>query len=129
MSFFSHTKICFSCQEKLPLYEFHKDRTTSDGYASSCKVCRNAKRKKVETVPYNIKVTKSGKVTATKVKITREPDYQAVQDTLTALSRHLGSHFSLSVSQDGSCRLQVHGNPAKCFRAKSVTELLELVFA
>lgn len=34
-------KICKSCDEALPLSEFHKDARCADGYRAQCKPCRN----------------------------------------------------------------------------------------
>lgn len=39
------TKICSSCEEPLPLSEFHRDRTHKDGYKSNCKSCRSGRPK------------------------------------------------------------------------------------
>lgn len=38
-------KICCSCQEAKDFSEFHKNRTTQDGYATECKLCRSTLRK------------------------------------------------------------------------------------
>lgn len=37
------TKFCSSCEEELPLTDFHRDKTHSDGYKSNCKNCRSGK--------------------------------------------------------------------------------------
>jgi len=38
-------KYCSGCDETLPLTDFHRDRTHSDGYKSHCKSCRSGKKK------------------------------------------------------------------------------------
>ena len=38
-------KTCYKCKEEKPFSEFHKDRTTKDGYQNQCKVCRKVYNK------------------------------------------------------------------------------------
>lgn len=40
------TKVCHKEGVEKPLEEFHKDRSTKDGYAASCAECRNRVRRK-----------------------------------------------------------------------------------
>ena len=58
-------KICTKCNRLLPLSNFRKDRTKSDGYYSSCKICtskrdhnayiKNPKKKYEKVLEYQIK--------------------------------------------------------------------------
>ena len=58
-------KICTKCNSLLPLSDFRKDRTKSDGYYSSCKICtskrdhdayiKNPKKKYEKVLEYQIK--------------------------------------------------------------------------
>lgn len=41
-------RVCYRCQEKKPVNEFHKDSKGPGGYASSCKLCRNSRRNEQE---------------------------------------------------------------------------------
>ena len=39
------TQICNNCNENLPLYSFHKDKTHKSGYRESCKIYQNNRNK------------------------------------------------------------------------------------
>ena len=38
-------QICNICNENLPLFSFHKDKTHKSSYKESCKICRNNRKK------------------------------------------------------------------------------------
>lgn len=37
------TKVCSKCKQTKPLSDFHRDKTTPDGYYGQCKLCKNAR--------------------------------------------------------------------------------------
>ncbi len=39
------TRTCSECEQRLPITEFHKDKSATDGYRSKCKTCRLGKVK------------------------------------------------------------------------------------
>lgn len=41
-------KFCYDCKKYLPLSEFFKNKTTSDGYQSICKNCSNVRRQEYQ---------------------------------------------------------------------------------
>lgn len=150
--FFTYKKLCASCQESKPLdtEHYHSDKTTKDGYASSCKACRNAKRQKpkkimsgpdLSQVLLNLKPARRPKIPKnlatliaddvkgkiTHVPITPELDRDTITKAFLALKDRLGTSFSLSVDSRGIFHLQAHGNPSRHFRSPSMEELMEMV--
>jgi hypothetical protein len=53
-------KICLSCKEKKIISAFHRNKRYRDGFTSVCKVCKNRRRARRNSLEYrnDIKVTK-----------------------------------------------------------------------
>lgn len=44
----ARTKFCIGCEEELPAWKFHMNKTKPDGLAVRCKACIKISRKKTE---------------------------------------------------------------------------------
>lgn len=49
-------KICVSCKQNLPIENFHKKSTSSDGLQSFCKECKNLRRQQRRKVTPDCKI-------------------------------------------------------------------------
>lgn len=139
---FSRNRICRTCEEKKPLSAYRKDSKGRDGISVTCSACKNAKRKKHNTIVSNapekvlsrhtphapIKpLSVEQEAATTHQKTTIKPvSTGTIEDTLKKISEKYDSHYVISVSKDGKRLLHVQSNPARIYKGNSVEELLQM---
>lgn len=139
------SKRCFTCGVPQLFEDFHKDRTSKDGYAASCKGCRNAKRRKPlsEKALMDLEeitgwVDADGKpVILEKVSIEEHEKFLRptihvpikghcdIRDLFQAITDRHQSFYTISVSKAGQITLQTHGEPKRVWKGTDPKRVLE----
>jgi len=118
-------KICHTCQQAKELTEFHKDRTAKDGLASSCKICRNS-RKRVGFVEKN---TAEGIIpfvpVRTKILV---GCCLSLGDLIQELLLKHKSFLNFTINRKGNITLQIFASDLKrTYKGDTIDKLIELV--
>ncbi len=132
-------KTCTQCEKRLSTAMFHSDKSSKDGKSSSCKACRNSRRRGSDLKAKGIKtlwdkalaeasmpLVAASVMSPVKVPITSDDDISLLEQVREKYS----CHYSLSINRNGCARLQVHSFPANLsFKAETPKEALQAALA
>lgn len=94
------TKVCSKCKRELPIEMFYKDKSTSDGLLSTCKICNREKTRAYNYKNLNV-FKRSGNTRGNNSMLKRDYELDAEQLQRRNRKRHIGNYNIKNINPYG----------------------------